>query len=38
MYFTHNETHNSIVAKKFIRALKGKIYKKWQLIKLILVI
>ena len=30
MYSTYNEG-KSIVAEKFIRTLKGKIYKKWQI-------
>ena len=30
MYSTHNES-KSVVAAKFISNLKGKIYKKWQL-------
>ena len=31
MYSTHNEG-KSAIAERFIRTLKSKIYKKWQLI------
>ena len=39
MYSTHNEG-NSVIAKRFIKTFKAKIYKKWQLMiaNLILVI
>ena len=39
MHSTQNET-KSVVAERFIKILKGKIYKKWQLMiaNLILVI
>ena len=31
MYSTHNEG-KSVIAKRFIKILKAKIYKKWQLV------
>ena len=31
MYSTHNEDKSEI-AERFIKALKAKIYKKWQLV------
>ena len=30
MYYTHNEDM-SVIAERFMKTLKAKIYKKWQL-------
>ena len=35
IYSTHNED-KSVIAERFIKTLKTKIYKKWQLIRVIL--
>ena len=38
-YILMSSTHKSVIAEKFIRKLKAKIYfKKWQLIKVNLIL